>query len=315
MLFLFSNSRLSPSMKTSFFSVLLLVSLAFFIPNNFVFAQETIMIDIPSDVARGCEETNECFIPSAIRVEVGDTIVWTNNDSQPHSVTSGSPVLGVDGIFESNFLEKGETFSHTFTEKGEYSYFSIDDPWMQGTIFVGIDVPSTDLDPESESPSSQNVWVRISTTDNQVYHQRLLSESPVLVRIFNEKPVANEELQIGLEFVNSKTLELMNNVNYDLTATQNGKSVISEKNVYHAEGRAEHSTSTLDSDGAVDIQITMLGIGIPDSGPLTGSTGEVVTFTAIPEYGKIAFLVLVFGIMVVIALNSKTQFLKLLHYN
>ena len=136
-----------------------------------------------------------------------------------------------------------------------------------------------------------------------------------MVRIFNEKPVANEELQIGLEFVNSKTLELMNNVNYDLTATQNGKSVISEKNVYHAEGRAEHSTSTLDSDGAVDIQITMLGIGIPDSVPLTGSTGEIVTFTAIPEYGQIAFLVLIFGILIVIALNSKTQFSKLLHYN
>ena len=104
-------------------------------------------------------------------------------------------------------------------------------------------------------------------------------------------------------------------MNYDLSATQNGKSVLSEKNVYHAEGRAEHSTSPLDSDDAVDIQITMLGIGAPDSGSLTGSTGEVITFTAIPEYGQIAFLVLVFGIVIVMALNSKAQFLKLLHYN
>jgi len=302
-------------MRISFLSVLLFLSFTLFVPNNFIFAEETIMIDIPSDVARGCEDTKECFIPSSIRVEVGDTVIWTNNDSTPHTITSGSPVLGVSGIFGSSFLESSQTFSHAFSEEGEYPYFSIDAPWMQGTIFVGIDVPSSDLDSGTESPPTQNVWVLISTTDNQVYHQRLLSESPVLVRIFNEKPVANEELQIGLEFVNSKTLELMNNVNYDLSATQNGKSVLSEKNVYHAEGRAEHSTSPLDSDDAVDIQITMLGIGAPDSGSLTVSTGEIITFTAIPEYGQIAFLVLVFGIVIVMALNSKAQFLKLLHYN
>jgi len=310
MLFLFSKFRLRTPMKVTLFSVIFLIGFTLFVPNTFIFAQETIMVNIPPDVSRDCDDTKECYIPAAVRVEIGDTVIWTNNDSKPHTITSGSPVQGVDGIFASSFLKTDDTFSHTFSEKGEYSYFSIIDPWMQGTIFVGIDVPSSYLETDSKPSPKQNKWIEQSTTDNQVYHQRLLSDSPVLVRIFNEKPEANEELLIGLEFVNPDTLELMNDVNYDLFATQDGKMVLSEKKVYHAEGRADHSTSPLDSDGAVDIQITLLGFGVPDDGSLTGSTGEVVTFTAVPEYGEIAFLVLIIGIVIVITLNSKYKFSK-----
>lgn len=302
-------------MKISLFSVILLASLTFFVSNNFIYAEETIMVNIPSDVTRDCEDTRECYIPSIIRVEVGDTVIWTNNDSKPHSITSGSPVVGVAGIFGSSFLQKGQTFSYTFTEKGEYPYFSITDPWMQGSIFVGIDIPSSILESDSKPQPSQNQWVQKSTEDNQVYHQRLLSQSPILVRIFNEKPVANQELQISLEFVNSETMELVNHVNYDLIVTQNGKTVLSEKSVYGKEGKVDHNTLPLDSDGAVDIQIRMIGLGVPGEDLVENSTGEVVTFTAVPEYGQIAFLVLAFGILIVIAFNSKTQFSKLLHYN
>lgn len=314
--FLFLNFKLRIPRMISIFSTIILLSFTLFIPNNFVFAQETIMVNIPADVTRGCEDTNECFIPYVVKAEVGGTVIWSNSDTKPHSVTSGSPVLGLDGIFNSGFLKSGETFSHTFDEEGKYPYFSITAPWMQGIVFVGQEIPSSYLEPKTKPIQSQNKWIEKTTKDDEVYHQRLLSQSPVFVRIFTDQPQANEGLQISLEFVDPVNFELINHINYDLTATQNEKTVLAEKNVYDAEGRGDHTTLALDSDDPVDIQITMLGFGMPGEGSeLASPTGEVITFTVIPEYGQIALLVLVFGIVIVITLNSKYQFSKLSHYN
>jgi len=62
----------------------------------------------------GCEETNECFSPYLITIEVGDTVIWTNDDSVAHTVTSGNPTHGPDGIFDSSLFMAGRTFSHSF---------------------------------------------------------------------------------------------------------------------------------------------------------------------------------------------------------
>src|SRR5215211_1267400 len=71
--------------------------------------------------------TTDAFSPNPIQVSVGTTVTWTNNDSQPHTVTSGSNGQP-DNKFNSspNFtplLNPGQTFSFTFTEAGEYPYF------------------------------------------------------------------------------------------------------------------------------------------------------------------------------------------------
>jgi plastocyanin len=67
--------------------------------------------------------TDTAFQPNPVQVSVGDTVTWTNNDSQPHTVTSGSNGVP-DNKFNSspNFnplIALGATFSHTFTEPGE----------------------------------------------------------------------------------------------------------------------------------------------------------------------------------------------------
>jgi len=85
--------------------------------------------------------TNNAFQPNPIQVSVGATVTWTNDDSQPHTITSG--VNGQpDGRFNSspNFnplLAPGQTFEHTFTEAGEYPYFCLLHPNMVGTVQVG----------------------------------------------------------------------------------------------------------------------------------------------------------------------------------
>ena len=84
--------------------------------------------------------SNNAFQPNTVQVQVGDTVTWTNDDSQPHTVTSG--INGQpDGRFDSspNFnplLASGQTFEHAFTEAGEYPYFCLLHPNMIGTVSV-----------------------------------------------------------------------------------------------------------------------------------------------------------------------------------
>ncbi|MDP2628271.1 MAG: cupredoxin family copper-binding protein [Nanoarchaeota archaeon] len=71
------------------------------------------------------------FSPSEIKIKVGETITWTNYDSAQHTITSDS-----GNELNSEYLSKGETYSHTFTEKGVYEYHCIPHPYMKGRIIV-----------------------------------------------------------------------------------------------------------------------------------------------------------------------------------
>jgi nitrite reductase (NO-forming) len=84
--------------------------------------------------------TDTAFQPNPVQVSVGDTVTWTNDDSQPHTVTSGQNGQP-DNKFNSspNFnplMAPGQTFSHTFTEAGEYPYFCMLHPNQVGTVSV-----------------------------------------------------------------------------------------------------------------------------------------------------------------------------------
>jgi len=82
----------------------------------------------------GCETTNSCWIPSTITVGVGDTVTWYNADTAAHTVTSGPNIP--DGIFDSSLFMSGTSFSHTFSQAGEYPYFCMVHPWMTGLVLV-----------------------------------------------------------------------------------------------------------------------------------------------------------------------------------
>ena len=84
----------------------------------------------------GCEDTNECWLPAEISVGVGDTVIWSNTDTAAHTVTSGSPTDGPDGIFDSSLFIAGATFEVTFDDSGSYDYFCMVHPWMQGNVQV-----------------------------------------------------------------------------------------------------------------------------------------------------------------------------------
>ncbi len=72
---------------------------------------------------------NFTFSPAELKVKVGDTVTWTNNDDIPHTVVSA-------GKFRSKAMDTDNSFSFTFTEAGDYKYFCSLHPHMTGMIKV-----------------------------------------------------------------------------------------------------------------------------------------------------------------------------------
>jgi nitrite reductase (NO-forming) len=79
--------------------------------------------------------TTDAYAPNPVQVGVGDMVTWTNDDSQPHTATSGEAVIP-DGRFDSGIMAPAATFDFTFTEAGEYPYFCLLHPNMVGTVSV-----------------------------------------------------------------------------------------------------------------------------------------------------------------------------------
>lgn len=73
---------------------------------------------------------NFSFQPDNLAVAPGTTIIWTNNDSAPHTITAD------DGSFNSNTIPSGGTYSHTFTDAGTVAYHCSFHSSMHGSISV-----------------------------------------------------------------------------------------------------------------------------------------------------------------------------------
>ena len=98
---------------------------------------QTVSVDIPSGTSvPGCEETNECWTPSSVTINAGDTVEWTNSDTAAHTVTGGLPADGPSGVFDSSLVLGGAVYAFTFEEAGNYDYFCMVHPWMVGDVQV-----------------------------------------------------------------------------------------------------------------------------------------------------------------------------------
>jgi plastocyanin len=70
------------------------------------------------------------FQPPALTVKAGDTIVWTNKDPFPHTITSQP------GGFDSGSVQSGQSWSYVATQKGEFAYICTLHPTMKGALRV-----------------------------------------------------------------------------------------------------------------------------------------------------------------------------------
>jgi plastocyanin len=71
------------------------------------------------------------FTPADLKVAVGDTVTWTNDDEYAHTVTSE------DGdVLDSGNLDDGQTYELTFDQAGDYAYVCAIHPAMTATVTV-----------------------------------------------------------------------------------------------------------------------------------------------------------------------------------
>jgi plastocyanin len=91
--------------------------------------------------------------PNQLPVVVGDVIVWKNEDTVPHSITSGLPTnpefAGI--FFNPGNIEPGKSVSHILlnSDFNSFYYFCEIHPWITGNIFVS---DNSIAQPESNEP-------------------------------------------------------------------------------------------------------------------------------------------------------------------
>jgi amicyanin len=74
---------------------------------------------------------NYAFSPASIKVTVGTTVTWTNQDPVDHTVTvdNGNGPMSM-------LISRGQSFSYTFGKAGTYSYHCTPHPYMKATVLV-----------------------------------------------------------------------------------------------------------------------------------------------------------------------------------
>ena len=130
------------------------------------------------------------------------------------------------------------------------------------------------------------------------------SDGSVNVNVLTTAPTKDEEMLVKLAFTDSDGNPI-EHVNYGITATQNGNEVLAEEDHTHT-GTDEHSTSVLGSDDPVDVQIKILGIGLPDDkANWAGPQEDLSSLHVTPEFGPIAMAMFGIAIVATISLRSK----------
>ena len=109
-------------------------------PSAFADHMSVTVTNAPGSSTPGCEtKADGCFVPTMVTLDIGGEVTWENNDTAAHTITSGTPVEGPDGIFDSSLVITGSSFSHVFAEAGSYDYFCMVHPWMQGMVMVSAE--------------------------------------------------------------------------------------------------------------------------------------------------------------------------------
>lgn len=79
------------------------------------------------------------YSPATLTIPAGSTVTWTNQDTAPHDVKTTSGPAAI----HSPMLNKGGSWSFTFTTPGTYAYYCTVHPNMTARIVVQAPAPTT----------------------------------------------------------------------------------------------------------------------------------------------------------------------------
>ena len=218
----------------------------------------------------GCEDTNECWTPNTLEVNVGHIVTFSNTDFSMHTFTAGTVegAIGTpSGEFDSSFIMPDDSFEYTTDTVGEIPFYCSVHTWMQGTLIV------------EAAAEEEMQMLMVTITDSAM----------------------GDGTHVYLEFSEI-------HVNYEMIGMQNGEEIFTITG--HAmEMTSDHHIDAVGSDeNPIDIEIVSLGIGPPDAeDDWTEPTGTVATTQIVPEFGTIAMMVLAVAIISIVAVTAKSR--------
>lgn len=123
-------STIKIAVVLSLFSVL---AIGLSMGNIFVYAQGASVSIVTNAATLG----DKAYVPNPAEVKVGESVTWTNDDSQIHTATSGAVGAEDSGsVFDSGILSPKATFDFKFDQPGEYDYYCTLHPQMFGKVVV-----------------------------------------------------------------------------------------------------------------------------------------------------------------------------------
>jgi len=239
----------------------------------------------PGSSTPGCEETDNCFVPSTVVITAGGTVTWENTDTAAHTASSGTAAGGPDGVFDSSLIMAGGSYSVTLDDEGTYPYFCMVHPWMQGTVIVEAEAAHGDDHAEEmeemghsddhAAKGIENLSDQFTTTlTSGVIHHigGNTDDATLLVHLFG----ANDDGKLEIT-LNSDIITPFDDGSYFVLVDGQEVEFMQMSNTLHIEYSA----------GAEKI--------------------EIVGSHVVPEFGTIAMIVLAVAIVSIIVLTTKTR--------
>jgi len=271
----------------SLFGILAIFSLIAIAPSAFADHTSVTVTNAPGSSVPGCEETADgCFIPSMVTIDIGGEVIWENNDTAAHTITSGTPSGEVGAVFDSSLIAPGSTFSYEFEDAGTFDYFCMVHPWMAGVVMVSSEETHGDMEEmegmkemeHSDDHAAKGIedlsdQFTTTLTSGVIHHiGGNTDDATLLVHLFGADD--DGELKITL---NSDIITPFDDGSYFVL-------VDSEETEFEQMGNTLHIEY---SAGAEKI--------------------EIVGSHVVPEFGTIAMIVLAVAIVSIIVLTTKTR--------
>ena len=88
------------------------------------------------DKAHKVSIKNLKYDPAKLTIKPGETVLWTNNDDNDHTVIADDKDKDDKPLFASDNLGHGDKFTHTFEKSGKFAYHCKYHPRMKGLVIV-----------------------------------------------------------------------------------------------------------------------------------------------------------------------------------
>ena len=227
------------------------------------------------------------YDPPIIQIQVGDSVTWTNDDREGHTVTSGessgrfewmnTKELGKpDGIFDSQRFMPDESWTYIFDKAGTFNYFCVIHPWMSGAVLVKQTIPDY---PHDGTGKKIETFPLIQFTPDKLIEFDLTWE-PNIIKTF-------EKTTFVFQTYDGITNSNLDKMKYDMIITQNGNQVFQDSGITQVGG--DYRNVIFENSGPIEIRFQNIV-----SGGTSGIDSAARTSVSQPLFRTVVFSTIVY---------------------